>query len=105
VVASIEIRVALAGPIQTIIDFVRDAIDDTPPELVADLMEQGVMLAGGGSVLRGLAKRLADETRMTVNVAKHPMACVARGAGLVLEDLDSLEKVLATTQRASVMRG
>ncbi|MFN2114293.1 MAG: rod shape-determining protein [Anaerolineae bacterium] len=104
-VSSIEIREALAGPLQTIIDVVRDAIDDTPPELVADLMEQGIMLAGGGSLLRGLAARLAEETRMTVNVAKHPMACVARGAGLVLEDLDSLESVLASTQRAAVSRG
>jgi len=101
-VSSIEIREALAGPVQTVIDVVRDAIDDTPPELVADLMAQGIMLAGGGSLLRGLAKRLQEDTKMTVNVAKHPMACVARGAGLVLEDLDSLETVLASTQRAAM---
>mgnify|MGYP001126143678 CR=1 FL=1 len=56
-------------------------------------------LAGGGALLRGLATRLSEETGMTVKVAKHPMACVARGAGLVLEDLDALATVLASTQR------
>ncbi len=103
-VSSIEIREALAQPLQTIVDVVRDAIDDTPPELVADLMQHGVMLAGGGALLRGLATRLADETKMTVKVAKHPMACVARGAGLVLEDLDALAPVLASTQRSALGR-
>jgi rod shape-determining protein MreB len=104
-VSSVEIREALAPPIQTIVDVVRDALDDTPPELVADLMEHGIMLAGGGALLRGLATRLAGETRMTVKVAKHPMACVARGAGLVLEDLDALAPVLAATQRHAMARG
>jgi rod shape-determining protein MreB len=103
-VSSIEIREALAQPIQTIVDVVRDAIDETPPELVSDLMEHGIMLAGGGALLRGLATRLTDETKMLVKVAKHPMACVARGAGLVLEDLDRLAPVLASTQRADLGR-
>jgi rod shape-determining protein MreB len=102
--SSIEIREALSQPLQTIVDVVRDAIDDTPPELVSDLMEHGVMLAGGGALLRGLATRLAEETKMTVKVAKHPMACVARGAGLVLEDLDALAPVLAKSQRSALSR-
>jgi len=71
---------------------------------VADLMEHGIVLAGGGALLRGLAQRLTDETKMTVKVAKHPMACVARGAGLVLEDLDTLAPVLASTQRMAMSR-
>lgn len=99
-VSSIEIREALAQPVQTIVEVVRDALDSTPPELVADLMANGITLAGGGALLRGLAARLAHDTKMTVNVARHPMACVARGAGLVLEDLDQLAPVLASTQRA-----
>jgi rod shape-determining protein MreB len=102
-VSSIEIREALAQPVQTIVDVIKDAVDDTPPELVADLMEHGIMLAGGGALLRGLATRLAEETHMTVKVAKHPMACVARGAGLVLDDLDALAPVLASTQRTAMM--
>ncbi|MFN8422430.1 MAG: rod shape-determining protein [Anaerolineae bacterium] len=104
-VSSIEIREALSGPVQTIVDVVKDAIDDTPPELVADLMEHGIMLAGGGALLRGLAQRLEQETKIDVKVAKHPMACVARGAGLVLEDLDNLAPVLASTQRAALATG
>ncbi|MFQ5460019.1 MAG: rod shape-determining protein [Anaerolineae bacterium] len=103
-VSSIEIREALAAPLQTIIDVVKDAIDATPPELISDLMEHGVMLAGGGALLRELPRRLAEETKMTVKVAKHPMACVARGAGLVLDDLDALAPVLASTQRAAINR-
>lgn len=104
-VSSIEIRDALASPVQTIVDVVKDAIDDTPPELVADLMEHGIMLAGGGALLRGLSQRLEHETKIDVKVAKHPMACVARGAGLVLEDLDNLAPVLASTQRAALATG
>jgi len=95
-VSSIEIREALSGSVNLIVDAVKDALDETPPELVADLMEQGVALAGGVGQLRGLAERLADETKMNVYVADDPMTCVARGAGLVLEDLDSLSKILAS---------
>ncbi len=103
-VSSVEIREALAGPVSTIVDVVRDTLDDTPPELVADLMDHGIVLAGGGALLQGLAQRLQDETKMHVRVAEDPMACVARGAGAVLEDLDTLHVALATTQRASVRR-
>jgi len=95
-VSSIEIREALSSSVNLIVDTVKDALDETPPELVADLMEQGVALAGGVGQLRGLAERLADETKMNVYVADDPMTCVARGAGLVLEDLDSLSKILAS---------
>ncbi len=95
-VSSIEIREALSGSVNIIVDLVKDALDETPPELVADLMEQGVALAGGVGLLRGLAERLSDETKMNVYVADDPMTCVARGAGMVLEDLDRLSKILAT---------
>ncbi len=103
-VSSIQMREALAAPVQTIVDVVKEALDETPPELVADLMEHGIILAGGGALLRGLAQRLTLETKMTVKVARHPMACVARGAGLVLDDLDTLAPVLASTQRAAMNR-
>jgi rod shape-determining protein MreB len=104
-VSSIEIREALAQPVQTIIDVIRDTLDETPPELVADLMELGIVLAGGGALLRGLSARLEHETRIKVRVAKHPLACVARGAGLVLEDLERLAPVLASTQRTALRGG
>jgi rod shape-determining protein MreB len=101
-VSSVEVREALAGPVNTIVEVVRETLDETPPELVADLMEQGVAMAGGGSLLHGLAQRLSEETKMHVYVAEDPMTCVARGAGQVLEHLDTLHKVLAATQRRGV---
>ncbi len=99
-VSSIEIREALSGPVSTIVDAVRATIDETPPELVSDLMENGIALAGGGALLQGLAQRLTEETRINVFVADDPLACVVRGAGAVLDNFDSLRKVLAPTQRA-----
>ena len=101
--SSIELREAMAPSINIIVDTVRDTLDDTPPELVADLMEVGVCLAGGGSGIRGLAERLEDVVGMRVWVAEDAMTCVARGAGKVLEDLDRLHKVLASLQRGSTV--
>lgn len=98
-VSSVEIREAISGSLNVIVDTVKSALDETPPELVADLMEQGIALAGGVAQLRGIAERLTEETKMNVYVAESPMTCVARGAGLVLEDLDSLSKILASTTR------
>jgi len=100
-VSSVEIREALAPSVEIIVDAVRDALDGTPPELVADLMENGIAMAGAASQLKGLAERLSEETRMRVYVAEEPMTCVARGAGRVLERLDMLRKVLTSTQRGS----
>ncbi len=100
-VSSVEIREALASSVEIIVDTVRDALDSTPPELVADLMENGIVMAGAGAQLKGLAERLSEETRMRVHVAEKPQTCVARGAGKVLESLDILRKVLTSTQRGS----
>jgi rod shape-determining protein MreB len=100
-VSSIEIREALSGSVSMIVETVRDTLDDTPPELIADLMEQGICLAGGGAQLQGIAERLSEETKMRCYVADDSMTCVARGAGHVLEDLDRLEKVLTSLDRAT----
>src|SRR5688572_29351462 len=102
-VSSIEIREALSGSVQIIVDTVKDAIDETPPELIADLMESGICLAGGGSQLAGLAERLAEEVNMRVWLAEDPMTCVARGAGRVLEDYDNLRRLLVGLERGSTM--
>jgi len=103
-VSSIEIREALSNAVNLIVEEVRSALDETPPELIADLMEQGVTLAGGGALLQGLAERLSEETRMHVHVAKDSMTCVARGAGKVLEDFDTYRRVLSLTQRNGRVR-
>lgn len=102
-VSSVEIREALADDVSTIIDAVRSALDDTPPELIADLMENGITLAGGGALLQGLAERLSEETKIRVRVAEDPLTCVARGAGLVLEDLHKYAKILTGLQRGSTI--
>ena len=96
-VSSIEIREALSGPISIIVDQVRDTLDETPPELIADLMETGICLAGGSSQLKGMADRISEETNMRAWVAQDSMTCVARGAGKVLESLDILREVLVST--------
>ena len=103
-VSSVEIREALTGSINTIIATVKETIDDTPPELVADLIERGIAMAGGASQLQGLAERLTQETKMRVYVADDPVTCVVRGGGAVLEHLDSLHKVLVSAQRRRAAR-
>jgi rod shape-determining protein MreB len=100
-VSSVEIREAIAGSVETIIDTIKDALDETPPEIIADLMDMGVCLSGGGSLLKGLDKRLMDELKIRVWVADDPMSCVARGAGMILEDYDHLNRLLVGLERGS----
>ncbi len=92
-VSTVEIRDALSGSINAIVEAVRSTIEVTPPELVADLMNSGIALAGGGALLRGLDRRLAQETKFPVFVAEDPLSCVVRGAGEVLEETALLSKV------------
>ncbi len=103
-ISSVEIREALAGSVQVIIDTIKDALDESPPEIVADLLETGICLAGGGSQLHGLAERLTDELHLRVWVAEDPMTCVARGAGMVLEDLDNYGRLLVGLERNTTTR-
>lgn len=103
-VSSVEIREALSSPVSMIIDGIKTTLEETPPELIADLMEQGIALAGGGALLKGLAERVSDETKMHVYVADDPMTCVVKGGGVVLEELDRLSHVLTTTQRRNTRR-
>jgi rod shape-determining protein MreB len=99
--SSVEIREAISGSVQTIVDTVKDALDEAPPEIIADLMETGVCLAGGGAQLGSLDRRLTDELHIRVWVAEDPMSCVARGAGMILEDLDHLSRLLVGLERGS----
>ncbi len=103
-ISSVEIREALSGPVSIIVEETKTTLEETPPELIADLMEQGITLAGGGALLKGIAERLSDETKMHVYVADDPMTCVVRGGGIVLEELDTLSHVLTTTQRRNTRR-
>ena len=83
------------------IDAIKATLDKTPPELASDIMDRGIMLAGGGSLLQGLAERLRDETQMPVHVAESPLTCVAVGSGKYLEEFD----VLVKSKRNSRPRG
>ncbi len=88
-----EIREALAEPVVTIVEAVRMALERTPPELSADIMDKGIVLSGGGSLLRGLDQRLRNETGLPVVLAEDPLSSVVLGTGRVLEDIDLLRKV------------
>lgn len=101
-VSSVEIREALSGSVRTITDTIKDAIDEIPPELIADLMEAGLCLAGGGSQLHGLPEKLSGELKMRVWVAADPMTCVVRGAGTILEDLHANRQFLTGLERGTV---
>jgi rod shape-determining protein MreB and related proteins len=97
-VGSDQIREALEPSIAQIVDAIKETIEETPPELVADVMDQGIVLAGGGALLAGLDRRVAEATQMPVHIADDPLTCVVRGTGRVLEDLDTLERVLVSDQ-------
>jgi len=89
-----QIREAIEPSVQQIVDTIKDTIEETPPELVADIMDQGVVLAGGGALLLGLDRRVAEATQMPVHIADDPLTCVARGTGVVLQELDRMSRVL-----------
>jgi rod shape-determining protein MreB len=89
-----EVREALGEPVSTIVDAVKVTLDKTPPQLAADIMEQGITLAGGGALLNGLDRRLAHETGMPIQIAPNPLYCVALGSGQSLEEFDALRAVL-----------
>jgi len=93
-----QIRTALQKSVFAIVEAVKMTIEETPPELVSDVMERGIILAGGGALLRGLDRLIAENTRMQVNLANDPLTCVVRGCGLILEDLDSLRQVLVSSR-------
>lgn len=91
-----QIRKALSRSIKTLINAIKGAIEETPPELVADIMERGIFLVGGGSLLRGLDQLVADQTEMPVKLVEDPLTAVVRGTGMVLEDVDALKDILVS---------
>jgi rod shape-determining protein MreB len=98
-VSSVEIRDALSGSVNAVVEAVRQTIEATPPELVADIMRRGIVLAGGGALLRGLSLRLSQETKFPVYLAEDPMRCVVRGCAAALEEVAILQRLQARMQR------
>jgi rod shape-determining protein MreB len=93
-VTSTEIREALSEPLSHIVDAIKVTLERTPPELAADIIDQGITLAGGGALLKGLDRLINNETGMPVFIAENPLDCVAEGTGKVLENIDKLQDVL-----------
>lgn len=100
VVTSEEVRDAVDEPVKDIIDAVRGTLDKCPPELAGDIMDRGIMLAGGGALLRGLDDRLRHETGMPVSLADNPLHAVALGAGRCVEEFEALQQVLRPEPRS-----
>jgi rod shape-determining protein MreB len=98
-ISSTEVRDALKEPIGQIVDAIKSTLEKTPPELASDIMENGIMLTGGGALLRGLDKLIKQETGMPVHIADSPLDCVALGTGKSVEDQDIFEKVLMMQNR------
>lgn len=95
-VSSTEIREALSSTIAQIINSIHEVMEETPPELLADVLERGIVITGGGALIRGLDKRISEETKMPVIVAEDPLTTVVRGCYKLLENLDLLAKVKVT---------
>jgi len=103
-VSSVEIREAMSSSIAVIVKTIRDALDEAPPEILADLIDTGICLAGGSSQLRNLDERLSADLQVRVWVAEDPMTCVARGCGMVLENKDEYASFLVGLERESTRR-
>jgi len=97
--SSVQVREALVEPIDAIVEAVRQSLERTPPELASDILERGIILTGGGALLRGLDKRLREETNLPVVIGEDPLTCVVRGTGKVLENMPQYQKVLIRSRR------
>jgi rod shape-determining protein MreB len=104
IVNDTQIRGAMVRSVRMIANHVKAAVEETPPELLADLMERGIVLAGGGALLRGLDKLISSLTQIPVRVTDDPLTAVVRGCGIVLEDIESLQEVLVPPPAAQPLR-
>lgn len=98
-ITSKEIYEAMREPIYNILEAIKSTLEKTPPELAADVMEQGIMLTGGGALLNGIDRLIKDETGMPVHIAENPLDCVAIGTGEALESIEVLKKTLSNNKR------
>ncbi len=98
-VTAAEIRKALEEPVNAIVNAVKQTLDKTPPELSSDLMDRGIVLTGGGALLKGLDERLRRETGMPIHIAERPLDAVVEGSGKCIEEFEALEKVLISEPR------
>lgn len=97
-ITSTQIEEAMKESIGKIVEIIKVTLEKTPPELAADIMEKGIVLAGGGALIKNLDKLISSETGMPVYVAEEPLDCVVRGAGKTLEDIERLGRVLVNAR-------
>ena len=105
VIGSEDVRRALDEPVSQILDAIRGTLDKTPPELAADIMDRGIVLAGGGALLQGLDQRLRSDTHMPVHVAESPLTCVAVGSGRSLEEFEAIHRSARARTRTATAGG
>ena len=103
-ISDAQVREALMQSLKIIINNVKNVIEEIPPEIISDILDKGIILAGGGALLRGLDKLMHEATAMPVSVAEDPLTCVVRGTGVVVEDLELLKDVLVPTEFAKIPR-
>jgi rod shape-determining protein MreB len=99
-----DIRHAIADSVKAIVDAVREVLETTPPEIVSDIMNRGMYVAGGGALIRGLDKMLHENFKIPVYLADDPLSAVARGCGIVLEDIEKFKEVLVSNHDTLPLR-
>jgi rod shape-determining protein MreB len=103
-ISDTQVREALIHSLRVIVNNIRGVIEEIPPELISDILDKGIILAGGGALLRGLDKLIAEATKMPIHLAEDPLTCVVRGAGVVVEDLEMLKEVLLPADFGEIPR-
>jgi rod shape-determining protein MreB and related proteins len=99
-----QVREALLPSLKVIVNSIKNVIEDIPPEIISDILDRGIVLAGGGALLKGLDKLIHEATKMPITIAEDPLTCVVRGTGVVVEDLENLQEVLIPTQFGKAIR-
>ncbi len=98
-ISSVEIREALDEAIETIIEAVKVALERTPPELASDILDRGIVLTGGGALLKNFDERMREDTSLPIHIAEDPLTCVVKGCGIILDEFERYEKVLLKARR------
>ncbi len=103
-ISDLQVREALLHSLRVIINNIKSVVEEIPPEIISDILDKGIVLAGGGALLRGLDKLVHEATALPISVAKDPLTCVVRGTGVVVEDLELLKEVLLPTEFTAIPR-
>ena len=98
IITDSDIREAISQSINTLVDGVKEVLETTPPEVLADIMQKGIFLAGGGALITGLAEIISEYTKIPVHIAPDPLTSVCRGTGIILENMEAYKDILITNK-------